>query len=246
MGTLTPNISIYIPAAGETNYDAAFASGMANVDSHDHSGGPNKGVPIASSGLAAGSVTFDKLATNVADNATGIGTAGSLGANQLSILGLLKNIYQLVTAAGFISKDGALAHARTLTGTANQITVTNGDGIGGDPVFSLPSLLSITTLRTGTFNTGGIAPAATTNVTGLIVSINQIYLVMCGIKIGGTGQCQISIVGTGNVLATNVFNGNTFAVPNPSFAVNTGTGQVEITNNDAGALDFQISWLRLL
>lgn len=141
MGTTTPNISIYIPAAGETNYDAAFAAGMVNIDQHDHSGGPTKGVPIATSGLADGSVTYNKLNANVADTATGIGTPGSLGANQLTMLGLLKNIYQLATVAGFLVKDGSVAFARTLQQTANQILISNPTGAGGDPVFSLPSTI---------------------------------------------------------------------------------------------------------
>src|SRR5574338_34789 len=117
MGQTTPNVGIYIPAAGETNYDASFAAGMVNVDQHDHSGGPNKGVPIDTSGIADGSITYQKLNANVADNTTGIGTNVGPLANQLMILGLLKNIYQIATASGFISKDGSNAHARTITGT---------------------------------------------------------------------------------------------------------------------------------
>ena len=61
MGVVTPNISIYIPSAGETNYDAPFSAGMVNIDQHDHTGGPNKGVPIGTGGIADGSVTFAKL-----------------------------------------------------------------------------------------------------------------------------------------------------------------------------------------
>lgn len=137
MGQTTPNMGIYIPAAGETNYDAAFAAGMANIDQHDHSGGPNKGVPISSSGIAAGAITYNLLNANVADNATGIGTNGSLGANQLAILGLLKNIYQLATTSGFISKDGSLAHARTIVANNDLFSVAAGDGVAGDPTFSL-------------------------------------------------------------------------------------------------------------
>jgi hypothetical protein len=61
MGVVTPNMAIYIPSAGETNYDAPFSAGMVNIDQHDHTGGPNKGVQIGSSGIADGSVTFAKL-----------------------------------------------------------------------------------------------------------------------------------------------------------------------------------------
>ena len=32
---------------------------------------------------------------------------------------------------------------RTITGTANQITVTNGDGVSGNPTLSLPSALTL-------------------------------------------------------------------------------------------------------
>lgn len=141
MGQVTPNIGIYIPAAGETNYDAAFAAGMINIDQHDHSGGPNKGVPIGSSGLDDGSVTYSKLDANVADNTTGIGThTGSL-ANQLYLLGLLSSIFNISTPGGLIVKDGTNAHARTITGTANKVTVTNGDGVSGNPTITLPSTI---------------------------------------------------------------------------------------------------------
>ncbi len=145
MGTTTPNMSIYIPAAGETNYDSSFSAGMFNIDQHDHSGGPNNGVPIAESGIEDGAVTYQKLNANVADNSTGIGTNGALGPNQLAILGFLKNIYQLVATSGFISKDGSLAHARTLTSAdTNAIVIANGDGVSGDPTFSVPALLTYT------------------------------------------------------------------------------------------------------
>ena len=147
---------------------------MINIDQHDHSGGPDGGVPISGSGLAAGSVDYTKLATNVADNATGIGTAGSLGANQLSILGLLKNIYQLATTAGFISKDGSLAHARTITGTANQIDVTNGDGVSGNPTIGFqPTLINLTQPGCAAFLTTSV-PLATGNSTVYTVKCDSI------------------------------------------------------------------------
>jgi hypothetical protein len=42
---------------------------------------------------------------------------------------------------------------RTLTGTANEITATNGDGVSGNPTFSLPAALTFTgkTITGGTF-----------------------------------------------------------------------------------------------
>ena len=140
MGQTTPNMSIYIPTAGETNYDTSFAAGMMNVDQHDHTGGPFNGVPIPSSGLADDSVTYPKLNANVADNSTGIGTnTGSLS-NQLAILGVLKNIYQL-GSAGFLVKQtntiNSPMRAAKITGTANQVDVLNQDGTAADPQIRL-------------------------------------------------------------------------------------------------------------
>lgn len=147
MGQTTPNIGIYIPAAGETNYDQSFAAGMINIDQHDHSGGPNKGLPIATEGLADFSVTFDKLNANVVDPTTGIGTSATFP-NKLVILDLLKNIFQLSATAGFISKDGILAHARTFINSAT-ISFANGDGVGGDPSASLIAPVTVPNGGTG-------------------------------------------------------------------------------------------------
>lgn len=275
MGQITPNISIYIPAAGETNYDASFAAGMINIDQHDHSGPPNKGVPIASSGLAAGAVTYDKLNANVADNTTGIGTSGVL-LNQLIILGLLKNIYQIATASGFIAKNGSLANARTLTSSnTNRITIANGDGAAGNPLFNLPNIpdllginagagtlslqvggvtqanltsallnlgLNNTAISNGRVQTGGINPATPTNVTGFTVANGETYLALTNIFSGGTGASNISIVALGT--AGQDSTANTLGAGNPTLALSGN--QVQITNNAGGALDFTVSWIRMV
>jgi hypothetical protein len=170
MGQTTPNIGIYVPAAGETNYDQSFASGMVNVDQHDHSGGPNKGVPIGTSGISDGAITYNLLNANVADNTTGIGTNGALGANQLAMLGLLKSMYQLVSN-GFISKNGSTANARTITAVANQTAVTNGDGVAGNPGIGLAA----TVLSSTQPAFSAILTAPVVNATGN----GAIYTVLC-------------------------------------------------------------------
>lgn len=145
MGQTTPNISIYIPAAGETNYDASFASGMVNIDQHDHSGGPNKGVPIATSGIADGSITYSKLNANVVDTTSGLGTLTGGLANQITTTGLLNALATLATATGLLAKNGSTVTARTLTGVANQTAVTNGDGASGNPTVGLAPIVTTTT-----------------------------------------------------------------------------------------------------
>lgn len=70
MGTRTPNMSIYKPANGETVYDPSFSSGLDNIDGHDHSGAPNKGVQIGSSGIQDGAITPAKLSQEILAEAT--------------------------------------------------------------------------------------------------------------------------------------------------------------------------------
>lgn len=147
MGTTTPNIGIYIPAAGETNYDVAFAAGMTNLDQHDHSGAPNKGVPISTSGIAANSITYQLLNNNVIAPGGGLEFVVPTTQNQIQVAGVLKGIFGL-SSNGFITRTGATTAAtRTLTGTAGKITVTNGDGVAGNPVFTLdPTNFTLPTL----------------------------------------------------------------------------------------------------
>lgn len=126
----TPNIGIYIPTAGETNYDQSFSAGMINIDQHDHSGGPNKGVQITTGALSDFSVTYRKLNANVADPTTGIGVNAGIP-NQLILLGTLPSIFNLSTD-GFITKDGSNAHSRVFQDTDSAVW-TNPDGVSGDP-----------------------------------------------------------------------------------------------------------------
>lgn len=66
-----------------------------------------------------------------------------------------------LTALAAYNTDGLIAQTaadtfagRTLTGTANEITVTNGNGVSGNPTISLPSALAFTgkTVTGGTFD----------------------------------------------------------------------------------------------
>lgn len=55
----------------------------------------------------------------------------------------------LNSTAGIVVQTGTDTFTkRTLTGTANQVTVTNGDGVSGNPTFSLPQSIGITSTMT--------------------------------------------------------------------------------------------------
>lgn len=185
MGVFTPNIGLYIPAAGETNYNDAFAQGMINLDQHDHTGGPNKGVPITSTGLANFSVTFDKLNSNVVDPTTGIGVNSTPGSqNQLQILGILRNLFTLasVPGVGFVSMNGSTVAARTFQ-NSSTVTWTNPDGVAGNP--------------SATVNFGGLSPVTVPNGGTGLTSLVPYSLIAGGVTSTGNVQ-QIASLGTLN------------------------------------------------
>ena len=136
MGNRTPNMSIYIPATNETLYGDSFATGMVNVDQHDHSGPPNKGVPISSSGIAPNSITKDKLNPNVVSPGEGLAIDGA-NPNALKADGALNSLYKLSTNGVLCETSPTTVMARTLTGTRNEIVIANGTGVAGNPTFSM-------------------------------------------------------------------------------------------------------------
>lgn len=183
MGQTTPNLSIYIPSAGETNYEQSFAAGMMNIDQHDHSGGPNKGVPITNSGLADFSVTYDKLNANVVDPTTGIGTQGGAFQNRLQLLGYLANLYQLslTPGVGFVVMNGGVSNVRTFQ-NSSSITWTNANGTGN------PS---------ADVNIGGISPVTVPNGGTGLTSLSA-YAVLAGGTTSTANVQQVSGLGTLN------------------------------------------------
>lgn len=103
----------------------------------------NSSVTISDTGdVSAASLT---LTTDlpVTEGGTGASTAG----NALSNLGGQPLDATLTSLAAY-NTNGLLTQTaadtftgRTLTGTANQITVTNGDGVAGDPTLTIPASL---------------------------------------------------------------------------------------------------------
>jgi hypothetical protein len=88
---------------------------------------------------------------------------------------------EALTGTGLLAKTAPSVWAqRIVTGTANEITLTNGDGVAGNPTASLPSALTFTgkTVTGGTFNSpalvtpalGTPASGVMTNATGLPIA----------------------------------------------------------------------------
>jgi hypothetical protein len=90
---------------------------------------------------------------------------------------------------------------RTLTGTANEIGVTSGNGTVGNPVFSLPTALTFT----GKTITGGTYSSPTINTptiaTPTITGGTHTAITGLGIRSTGTGAFDLTLANTENLTA---------------------------------------------
>jgi hypothetical protein len=101
------------------------------------------------------------------DLATGVVTAGTYQSLTVNTYGQVTAGGDLISANGIAARTSAGAYtARTITGTANQVTVTNGDGVAGNPTLSLP------TSARGSINATGVY-CATGSGTGTTFVITQ-------------------------------------------------------------------------
>jgi hypothetical protein len=101
-----------------------------------------------------GADTFTKRAIGVAAS-TSIPTRADADARYQGLDATLTALAAADSTAGLFVQTGSDTFTkRTLTGTANEVTATNGDGVSGNPTLSLPSALTFTgkTVTGGTFS----------------------------------------------------------------------------------------------
>lgn len=106
------------------------------------------------------------------------------------------------TAAG-------MSVTRTNTGTANEITVTNGSGVSGNPTYSLPTALTFTgkTVTGGTFSGVDIAGSTTLSAT---FTMSGAFTNAGGVKILDSDSSHKLTITTGsNLTADRTLNINT-------------------------------------
>lgn len=104
--------------------------------------------------------------------------------SQSQFVDMIDSYAQAPASNGFIAQVSAGdSQARTITGTSNEITVSNGTGAAGDPQISLPTAITLT----GKTLTGGTLVSA--------VDANGAQIVGSLFKAGSTTH-DVSVTGT--------------------------------------------------
>jgi hypothetical protein len=141
---------------------------------------------------------------------------------------------------GFWTHTGAgTGSARTITGTAAEITVTNGDGVSGNPTVSLPLSLTFTgkTVTGGTFSAPTIAGGTHTAITGLgIRSTGAAYdLTLASSEVLTAGRTLSVVMGDAArslTFTANATIGGTHS--GTSSGTNTGDQTITLTGDVTG------------
>lgn len=176
---------------------------------------------LATTGLIARTGSGTASTRTVTPPAAGITVTngdGVLGNPTLALANDLAAYEGLATTGVVVRTADGAATTRTVTGTANEITLTNGDGIAGNPTVSIPAAVTFTgkTVTGGTFS----SPTLTTPSLGVATatSINKVAITQPAI--GST--LTIADGKTATVNSTLTFSGT----DGTSFTFPSGSGTV--------------------
>lgn len=173
-GTLPNARIVALPNANLANSSVTIAGnsvslgGSVSADAIDSN--------IAANGLIARTAANTRAVRTITGPGVGITVTNGDGASGNPTLALADDLAAVegLASTGVAVRTGAAAWSlRTISGTANEITFANGDGVAGNPVASLPAALTFTgkTVTGGTFSsptltTPSLGVATATSING--------------------------------------------------------------------------------
>lgn len=196
---------------------------------------------LAATGLIARTGSGTAASRALTQPAAGITVTNGDGVSGNPTIALANDLSALegLASVGIAARTAADTWAqRTITGTSNEITVTNGDGVAGNPTLSLPSALTFTgkTITGGTFNgavngtVGATTPstvaATTMSASGVITSTlatgsGAPFVVASTARVANLNVTN-SAAADAATTATNISSGVLGSVPYQSAAGTTG------------------------
>lgn len=139
--------------------------------------------------------------TSAALTTNGANCTAGQGAGGVSAAGAAENCTDYMEepgSSGIVARTGAnVSAARTITGTASEISVSNGDGVAANPVLSLPSSLSLTGKSVTVGSGGSIVASGTGTITATAVVADAVAL-----GTGTTGNYVSGITANQGLLLT--------------------------------------------
>jgi len=177
---------------------------------------------------------------------TNLGTADILSASGNKIVPASGNVSQwgslmsgTALSNGFLWSSVGLGSAgfRTMTGTTNQITVTNGNGQAGNPTFSLPNSIVVpVNITAGATTTSNVFVATSTTATSTFangINLSGGCFAVSGTCVGGgssTGASTTLLVDNNTFSGTNNFTANLGIGTSSPYAKLSVAGQVVARN----------------
>ena len=154
--------------------------------------------------------------------------------------GALAGLGSLTTGLIAITDLIGGSSSRAVTGTGNEITVTNGDGVSGNPTVSLPAALTFTgkTVTGGTFGSPTInsatmvTPALGTPASGIATNLTGTASGLTAGNVTTNANLTGPITSSGNAtaIASQTGTGTKFVVDtSPTITTPTFTSSTEIT-----------------
>jgi len=171
---LNGTASLDVAAAAVVDIDKSLTVGgqAVTITGHDQANTVTLYESLTAGAGHAGTLTFSaasKTAT-VEDNVT---------------VGLDINALEGLASTGLVARTAANAYSeRTITGTANQISVTNGNGVSGNPTLSIDLNKDIVTTAPVTGGTDNILVGAEADVTIAITMLGDIVAAGTGMSGG--------------------------------------------------------------